>query len=197
MKYLFGSLISGLFGLAIATNGALAQSRVDLQQVINSLVSTSSTARHVGFDTAAVRRDVEKRIRAEGGENARRQFSVIKELKRLPQLIVQIQFQFDSDVIQPSSWVTVGHIADALHHPLLSGNRFLIVGHTDAKGKRLYNFELSQNRAQSVADMLVSVFRVNPKRLLVMGLGEEQLRDTAKPNASINRRVELLNLGPI
>jgi OOP family OmpA-OmpF porin len=197
MIYSTKSLTTGLLCLALMTGIAQAQNMVSFNQVIKSLSPTRNTAKRVGINTEAVRRDIEARIKAEGGENAQGQFAVLKELKKLPQLIVQIQFNLDSDVIRPESWVTVGRIADALHHPLLAGNRFLIVGHTDAQGKRLYNLELSQRRALSVTGMLISTFRVNPKRLIAMGLGEEQLFNKSKPNSGVNRRVELLNLGPL
>ena len=48
-----------------------------------------------------------------------------------------------------------------------------------------------------VAQILVSVFRVPGNRVIAMGLGEEQLQDTANPEAAINRRVSFYNLGPV
>lgn len=200
MKHLKGSLVFGLFAITmIATgmsNGANAQNIVDYSQVMKSLNASSDTARRVGIDTGAIRRNIEARIKAEGTENATAPFSVLDELKKLPQLIVQIQFNLDADTIRPQSWVTVGRIADALHHPLLASNRFLIVGHTDSRGKRQYNLDLSERRALSVAAMLTSVFRVNSARLLAMGLGEEQLFDRKNPKNDVNRRVEFFNMGP-
>ncbi len=108
----------------------------------------------------------------------------------------QIQFDFDSDWIRPASWETIGVIADALHHPLLLSNVFVVVGHTDAKGSRDYNLKLSQRRAEAVRGMLISTFRILPGRLVALGLGEEQLQNQSSPNASVNRRVQLLNIGP-
>ena len=186
----------GLLGLAMMVTSAQAQNRVSYGQVMKSLVTTTGTARRVGINTDAIRQDIEARIAAEGTENAKKPSPVLDVLRKLPQLIVQIQFDLDKDTIRPESWVTIGKIADAFHHPLLAGNRFLIVGHTDARGKRLYNLELSQRRAFSVAEMLTGTFRVNPKRILFLGLGEEQLFNTAKPNDGVNRRVELINIGP-
>jgi outer membrane protein OmpA-like peptidoglycan-associated protein len=87
-------------------------------------------------------------------------------------------------------------MADALHHPLLLGYKFAVVGHTDAKGSRQYNLELSQRRAVSVREMLVTTFQVDPEMLLVVGFGEEQLRDPQDPESGANRRVQLLNVGP-
>ncbi len=197
MKYLVSLLISGFVGFATMSSGAQAQNTLTYNQVMQSLVTSGKTAKRVGIDTGAIRQDIENRIRAEGTENAQTSFSVLGELKKLPQLIVQIQFDLDSDSIRPESWVTIGRIADALHHPLLAGNRFLIIGHTDAQGKRLYNLDLSQRRALSIVEMLTSTFRVNSQRLVALGLGEEQLFDAEKPNDGVNRRVELFNMGPI
>ena len=84
-----------------------------------------------------------------------------------------------------------------MYNPLLAGDRFLIVGNTDARGKREANLKLSERRAAAVAEMLVNVFRIPPQRLLTMGLGEEQLLDTQNPDDGINRRVQLINIGPI
>jgi outer membrane protein OmpA-like peptidoglycan-associated protein len=109
---------------------------------------------------------------------------------------VQIEFDLNADTIRPESWVTVGRIADALHNPLLSGSKFAVIGHTDGRGGRKYNLDLSQRRAAAVVDMLVSVFKVPAKHLLAIGVGEEDMLDASKPDAAVNRRVELINLGP-
>lgn len=197
MKKVANLLVWGFTVLSIMTVGAQAQNTLTHNQVMKSLVSNSKTARRIGIDTAAVRRDIEARIQAEGTENTQTPSPALDVLRKLPQLIVQIQFDLDADSIRPQSWVTIGKIADALRHPLLAGTRFLIVGHTDARGKRTYNLDLSQRRALSVTDMLISTFRINPKRLLALGLGEEQLLKQSSPNSAVNRRVELINIGPL
>ena len=87
-------------------------------------------------------------------------------------------------------------MADALHNPILLSNKFAVIGHTDAKGTRQYNLDLSQRRADSVKEMLVTTFGVDPKMLVAVGFGEEQLQDPANPEGAVNRRVQLLNIGP-
>jgi outer membrane protein OmpA-like peptidoglycan-associated protein len=87
-------------------------------------------------------------------------------------------------------------MADALHHPYLLGYRFLIVGHTDARGNREYNLKLSQQRADSIREALVNPFGVDRRRLDALGLGEEQLLRRNNPEAAENRRVQLINIGP-
>jgi len=166
-------------------------------QVANSLERLGQSAQKVGIDTAAVRRDIEARIKAEGNENAPAAATELDVLKQLPNFIVQIDFYLDSDIVKPGSWVNVGRMADALHHPLLAGNRFLVVGHTDASGTRTHNLELSDRRAAAITQILTSTFKVPQERLLSVGLGEEQLLENVPPTDPQNRRVELINIGPL
>jgi outer membrane protein OmpA-like peptidoglycan-associated protein len=86
-------------------------------------------------------------------------------------------------------------MADALYHPYLLGYRFLVVGHTDASGSRSTNLTLSQQRADAIRAALINPFGIAPSRLEAVGLGEEQLLNRAKPEASENRRVQLINIG--
>lgn len=166
-------------------------------KVDNALTRLGGSATRVGIDTAAVRRDILARIQAEGNDNAPSGATELDILRQLPNFIVQIQFFLDSEVIKPESWVIVGRIADALHHPLLAGNRFLIVGHTDTSGTRTHNLDLSQRRAAAITQMLIAGFGVPARRLLSVGLGEEQLLEGLAPNDPVHRRVELINIGPV
>jgi outer membrane protein OmpA-like peptidoglycan-associated protein len=63
-------------------------------------------------------------------------------------------------------------------------------GHADATGNAQGNFWLSQQRAVSVRDFLVSL-GVNPKLLDVQGFGAQELLNPANPNGAENRRVEI------
>ncbi|MGI9364301.1 MAG: OmpA family protein [Rhizobiaceae bacterium] len=191
-----GGLIMSSLLLAGVTGMASAQNRISTAQVMNSLAKSGTTARKVGIDVDAVRRDILARIKAEGGTDAASPPPVADILRKLPVFIVQIQFDLGSDVIRPASWETVGRIADALHHPLLLGNRFLVVGHTDSTGSRESNLKLSERRAAAVTELLTSTFRVPRNRLLPVGFGEEQIFDTSNPKGGVNRRVEFINLGP-
>ncbi len=118
-----------------------------------------------------------------------------EQLNKLAQLNIAIQFDFNSSRIRPDSFRAIGLIADALYHPYLQGYRFLIIGHTDAKGDREYNLRLSQQRADAVRDALINPFGIAPSRIEAVGLGEEQLLNAANPEAPENRRVQLINVG--
>ena len=119
---------------------------------------------------------------------------VAVQLLKLPQFIADVQFDPDTSIIRPESYRTLGRIADALTHPSLLRYGFLIVGHTDATGKREYNLTLSQRRADSVREVLVTTFKVSAKRLQAVGLGEEQLQDAVHPTAAINQQVQIVTV---
>ncbi len=85
----------------------------------------------------------------------------------------------------------------ALNSAELSGYRFRIEGHTDTAGDAPVNLSLSERRAATVREFLVSRLGVPAARLEAAGLGETQLLvqtpdGTPEPR---NRRVQIVNLG--
>ena len=71
---------------------------------------------------------------------------------------------------------------------------FLVAGHTDAKGSDVYNLDLSDRRAKSVQNFLIEQFDIDPKQLVAIGFGEEQLKNKEDPRAAENRRVQVVNM---
>jgi outer membrane protein OmpA-like peptidoglycan-associated protein len=68
----------------------------------------------------------------------------------------------------------------------------LLEGHTDSTGSEAYNLDLSNRRAQAVADYLATQ-NVNPARFSITGYGESQpiaSNETSEGRAQ-NRRVEV------
>jgi len=122
---------------------------------------------------------------------------LVGNLESRSQLTIAIQFDLNSARINPASFQAVGLMADALYHPYLQGYRFIIVGHTDGRGNREYNLRLSQQRADAIREALINPFGIAPSRIEAVGLGEEQLLRPANPEASENRRVQLINVGPV
>jgi outer membrane protein OmpA-like peptidoglycan-associated protein len=186
-------------GIAILTTAAWAQSNVSSGEIVLALGGAVPAIHAAGIDIAALRNDIHQRIVREGkgAENAASPPPVLQELATLPNLTLVIEFDFDSDRIRPQSYPTIARIADALHHPVLSGYRFMVAGHTDAKGSREYNWDLSQRRAGAVVEALTTTFGLEADRLGALGLGEEQLRSPSDPEGAINRRVQILNIGPL
>jgi len=106
-----------------------------------------------------------------------------------------IQFAFGSAQLTPESSATLRILGDALNHQLAYQKSFLIEGHTDRKGARAYNDELSKGRAEAVKDYLVHETGVSPDRLQTVGKGFAEPVDPKNPYAAENRRAVVINLG--
>jgi len=188
-KFFAAPLLAAAFAVA-GVSAASAQAQMTRNEVISSLAGTAATVGR--FDPIALEQAAAKAA-ASGGEDAVSRVS--DSLSKLPQLSVEINFDLNSGQIKPESYYAVGLIADAMATPSLMGQRFAVVGHTDATGPREFNFKLSQKRARSVAEALITTFNVPVDELIAIGVGEEQLQDPANPKAAINRRVQIINIG--
>jgi OmpA-OmpF porin, OOP family len=117
---------------------------------------------------------------------------MVPELLTLPGYNVDIRFDTDTPIVRPQSYETLGRIADALVHAKLLQYSFLIVGHIEANGKRENNVILSQRRADAIRDIMVNTFKISAKRIQAIGLGEEQLLDSAHPTSATNQQIQIL-----
>ena len=176
-----------------AVTAAVAQQGINSSQMATSLAGVSRSGK-LSLTGAQMRQAVLDNIRNYPGALPPRPLS-FPQLENLAQFVVEVDFDFNSAVIRPSSYRTIGAIADALHNPILLGYGFLVIGHTDSVGGRQYNVGLSQRRAEAIRDALIDPFNVNPAVLEAVGMGEEQLRDRAHPTSGVNRRVQLVNVG--
>jgi OOP family OmpA-OmpF porin len=151
------------------------------------------------LDLAALRQQAADRIKARAKLDAAplKRPLIAPDLLKLPQFSADLQFDEDAAVIRPESYRTLGRIADTLYQPSLWAYKFLIVGHTISTGKRDYNLTLSQRRADVVRDILVNTFKISPKRLQSIGLGEEQMLDSARPTAPVNQQFQVLTVGKV
>jgi outer membrane protein OmpA-like peptidoglycan-associated protein len=184
--------ILAALGLTLIASAAHAQSSLTSNDLVDELKALETTP---NIDVASLRQQAMARAKGNPSQSAVNRPPVAEQLLKLPQLTVEVQFNLDSAIIRPSSYPTLGRIADALYHPYLLGYKFLVVGHTDATGKREYNVTLSQKRADAIRDALVNVFRIPAARVQAVGLGEEQLQDAAHPAAAVNRRVQIVTIG--
>jgi len=110
-----------------------------------------------------------------------------------PSLSLSIQFDFDSARIRAESLEPLGNLAAALASPVLLQSKFLIEGHTDAKGNAVYNRKLSDQRAAAVKDLLLSK-GIAADRLVSVGKGSSELANPGAPLSAENRRVKIVNL---
>jgi OmpA-OmpF porin, OOP family len=151
------------------------------------------------IDVPALRQQVLERSksRSKNEPPPQKRSPIAPELTKLPTFNADIQFDVDTPIVLPASYETLGRIADALTHSSLLPYAFLVVGHIESTGRRENNVLLSQRRADAIRDILVNTFKVAPKRLQSVGLGEEQLLDSARPNAPVNNQVQIMTVAKI
>jgi OOP family OmpA-OmpF porin len=183
-------LVSGsAMMLALLATSAYPQDAITTESMVSQLTGLEATP---DLDVVALRQQVLDRVKSKADGASLKRPPVAAELLKLPHFNVEVQFNPDSPIIRPESYRTLGRVADALYDPALSSYGFLIVGHTEATGKREYNLTLSQRRAESIRSVLVTTFKISPKRIQAVGLGEEQLQDAAHPTAAINQQVQVV-----
>ncbi|MCA6118460.1 OmpA family protein [Bradyrhizobium sp. WSM 1738] len=181
--------VSALFALPMAV--AQAQTATSTADIIEKLAVDGEA----DIDIAALRQQAADRIKARADAQPQKRPPIAPQLTKLPQVRFDIVFDQDSSLVRPASYQTIGTIADALTDPKTRPYRYLIVDHVEAAGRRDHNLILSQRRADSIRDVLVNTFKVHPKRLQALGLGEEQLQDVNRPAAPANARVQIIAIG--
>ncbi len=105
-------------------------------------------------------------------------------------ILKNIQFEFDSYTLLKSSYKELDQVVEYLmNNPDIQAT---LSGHTDFLGTEEYNITLSQHRARSVADYLISK-GVKSNRINSFGFGKSRPIASEKTDEarSINRRVEI------
>ena len=72
--------------------------------------------------------------------------------------------------------------------------RLRLEGHTSAEGDAAFNQKLSEARAKAAVDFLIEHEGIDASRLEAVGKGSSELKNTADPMASENRRTEFIVL---
>ena len=107
---------------------------------------------------------------------------------------LNIPFEYNSSALKPQASEQLKQLELALTSSTLANDRFIVAGHTDAKGSAQYNKQLSLKRAEAVKNFLVAK-GMDASRLETAGFGSEHLLTPEKPDDPSNRRVEIRDLG--
>lgn len=102
---------------------------------------------------------------------------------------LEVNFASNSDVVQAQYLSEIERVAKFLmEYP---NTEVVIEGHTDTRGSAEYNKDLSQRRADSVAQILVDQYSVSTSRVSSVGFGEEQpiADESTRDGLLANRRV--------
>ena len=107
--------------------------------------------------------------------------------------IFRFNFEVDSAKIDKKYYPQIEELAK-----ILQNNKKIevkIEGFTDNTGSAKHNKELSLARAEAVKDVLVKKFKINPKRIEVVGYGEEYpiATNDTEEGRKLNRRVVVVD----
>ncbi|MCB9247129.1 MAG: OmpA family protein [Ignavibacteriales bacterium] len=104
-------------------------------------------------------------------------------------VLENVRFKFDKDELTPEAQSILTNVAKTLNR--YPDQLFEILGHTDNIGSDEYNMDLSERRAKSVKNYLVSQ-GVSADRLFTAGCGERKpvADNSTEVGRSINRRIE-------
>ena len=103
-----------------------------------------------------------------------------------------ITFVPNSAELSSETMATLDVLARALQSDTLAGFTFKVEGHADPRGDAARNLLLSQQRAESVANYLVTKHTILTERLQPLGKGSSELMNKSKVDAPENRRVTIV-----
>jgi OmpA-OmpF porin, OOP family len=109
---------------------------------------------------------------------------------------LNIPFEHNSSALMPQATAQLKELQLALTSPSLAKDKFLVAGHTDAKGSASYNKQLSLRRAEAVKKFLIAK-GMDAARLTTVGYGSEKLLAPDRPQDPSNRRVEIRDIGAV
>ncbi|MGE0765643.1 MAG: OmpA family protein [Hyphomicrobiaceae bacterium] len=140
---------------------------------------------------------VERLDRGYSLEEIRYSHSLRQRMRRID--LDNINFDTGSFDVAPDQYEKLARIAHVLRRVIDRDPTevFLIEGHTDAVGSDEDNLSLSDNRAESVARILVEHFEIPIENLATQGYGEQYLKVDTQGAERLNRRVALRRITPL
>lgn len=112
-----------------------------------------------------------------------------EKITKIAPFKIDIKFENSSYVIPQSAYPTVTKLAEfLLLYPAID---VVIEGHSSKVGAKKYNKELSKNRAEAVAQMLINDFNIETSRISSIGYGFERLEVEGESEQAhaVNRRI--------
>ena len=189
-----GLLAAASLAFALPMQPAAAQTAAPAPSLIDQLAGPETPA---DIDVAALRQQAADRVQSRADATAAKRPPIAPQLLKLPQFDFNVVFDPDTSIIRPQSYQVIGRIADAMSDPKLLPYTFLVVNHTEATGGRAANLTLSQRRADAIRAILAGSFKISPRRLQALGLGEEQLQDSSRPASEANVRAQIVTIGQV
>ena len=114
--------------------------------------------------------------------------------QKKPSVDLEINFEYNSDRLAAKAMPQVSALGEALSSADLKGSTFIVAGHTDGKGGDSFNQGLSERRADALKRYLMDRYKIDDGRLVTVGYGKTQLKNSSNPTAAENRRVQVINV---
>ncbi len=104
---------------------------------------------------------------------------------------VSVTFKFDKAALTPADKKQLDDLATSLTSA--RGYILEVTGGTDSIGAADYNYQLSQRRADAVANYLQTKYNIPPHKFYLVGIGKDQqvATDKTASGRAKNRRVEI------
>ncbi len=115
-----------------------------------------------------------------------------QQAARKPSASLLITFETNSAELTAQARKQLDVVARALSNDKLAEYHFNVEGHADPRGGDDLNQNLSQQRAESVIQYLVSAHGIAEARLKAIGKGSSELLNKNNPIAPENRRVTIV-----
>ncbi|MBI5924530.1 MAG: OmpA family protein [Aquabacterium sp.] len=115
-----------------------------------------------------------------------------QQAARKPSASLLITFETNSADLTPQAKKQLDVVAAALRNNKLADYGFNVEGHADPRGVHDANLSLSQQRAESVRNYLISAHSIEAKRLKAVGKGDSEVLNAKNPAAVENRRVTIV-----
>jgi len=96
-------------------------------------------------------------------------------------LITETLHDFDQAEIKPVHYPTLNSLIDLVRD--FPNSTLHIAGHTDSKGSKAYNLQLSENRARRVAKYFTDQ-GISPAQIVIEFIGEQNLREFERNDVS-------------
>lgn len=134
---------------------------------------------------------VERVERLYSVDEVRRSARVRDKVRRID--LDSLTFELGKATIVGDQITRLAKVADAMTEILRRNpaETFLIEGHTDAVGSDQSNLILSDQRADTIAVALSTVFGIPPENLVTQGYGERYLKVRTEKAERLNRRVTI------
>lgn len=111
--------------------------------------------------------------------------------EQIAEFSMVVRYANDSSEIAPEYYEKIAQLAEFVN--TYKVQQLNVTGHTSAPGPKAYNQKLSEQRAQSVATMLIDKYGIAAEVLNPIGKGETQLLEAGDNEQAheLNRRIEI------